>query len=431
MKKIFLLFFVLLFTSRVNSQIFMEDFEYPANTPLSSTPQWFIASDSGENQNYAAIPGLTFPGYIGSGIGNTGYLTAGTGEDDYALLTSSVNSGAVYVSFMLNALSVANPADVEFLTLQGTDIQTYASLATDGQGSTFKLGISKTSGGGYEYTSQNLNLFHTYLIIVKYEFKTGSGNDDEVSLFVFDNTDPLPSIEPAPTVGPTTTSGSPDAPNLNRLFLPKTSISNPDTYIDGIYVDQSWNNNVLPVELASFTSSVNRRDVKLSWSTASETNNSGFEIERSSETISWQKIGVAAGNGTTASVSNYTFIDNGLSTGTYNYRLKQIDFNGNFEYYNLSNEVNIGIPSGYDLSQNYPNPFNPSTSINFDIPEVGNVSLKLFDLSGKEVGTIINEVKTAGYYTVNYNASSLPSGMYFYTLQSNNFSATKKMMLIK
>nr|HMS66444.1 T9SS type A sorting domain-containing protein [Ignavibacteria bacterium] len=133
----------------------------------------------------------------------------------------------------------------------------------------------------------------------------------------------------------------------------------------------------------------------------------------------------------TVTQTNYSFNDNGLSTGTYKYRLKQIDFNGNFEYYNLNNEVNIGTPSGYALSQNYPNPFNPSTTINFDIPKDGNVSIKLFDISGKEVETIVNEVKTAGYYTINFNASSLPSGIYFYTLNADNYSAVKKMMLVK
>ncbi len=431
MKKIFLLCFLLLFSSKSNSQIFIENFEYPNSTPFSSTPQWFIASDSGQNPNYAAIPGLTFPGYIGSGVGNTGYLTGGTGEDNYALLTPSVNSGAVYVSFMLSAIAVAAPADVEFLTLQGTDIQTYASLAIDGQGSTFKLGIGKTSGTGYAYTSSNLNLFRTYLIIVKYEFKTGSGTDDEVSLFVFDNTNPLPSIEPTPDVGPTTTAGSPDAPDLSRLFLPKTSISNPDTYIDGIYVDQAWNNNVLPVELASFTSLVSGRDVILNWTTTSETNNAGFDVERSSQNGVWTSVGNVTGSGTSSTSQSYAFTDRGLNTGSYSYRLKQIDYNGNFEYFNLSNEVVIGVPEKFELTQNYPNPFNPSTKIGYQLPNDGVVKLSVYDNSGKEVMTLLNEFKSAGYYSVDLNASSLSSGLYYYRLTSGANSSVKKMLLVK
>jgi len=188
---------------------------------------------------------------------------------------------------------------------------------------------------------------------------------------------------------------------------------------------------VLPVELSSFVSVINNSSVTLNWATASETNNSGFDIERSSVNGTWSKIANVSGNGTSAIGHNYTYTDRNLSSGIYNYRLKQIDFNGNYEYFNLSSEVNIGIPVKYDLSQNYPNPFNPSTVINYDLPFDGNVSLKIFDMSGKELMTLVNEVKTAGYYSVNFNASDLSSGVYFYTISADNFTATKKMVLLR
>ncbi|HMS34680.1 MAG TPA: T9SS type A sorting domain-containing protein [Ignavibacteria bacterium] len=192
-----------------------------------------------------------------------------------------------------------------------------------------------------------------------------------------------------------------------------------------------YTSQTLPVELASFNSSVTGRDVTLNWTTATELNNAGFDIERKSTEGSWSKIGNVAGNGTVNTPQNYSFNDRGLSTGKYNYRLKQIDFNGNFEYFNLTNEIGIGIPVKYDLSQNYPNPFNPSTSINYDLPVDGKVSLKIFDMTGKEVASLVNEVQTAGYYSINYNASSLSSGVYFYTISAGNFVQTKKMMLVK
>ncbi len=101
----------------------------------------------------------------------------------------------------------------------------------------------------------------------------------------------------------------------------------------------------------------------------------------------------------------------------------------------LSNEVNIGIPTKFDLSQNYPNPFNPSTKINYDIPLDGKVNVTVFDMSGKEVNTLVNDVKTAGYYTINFNATNLSSGIYFYKISvdanGQNFVSTKKMTLIK
>ena len=188
---------------------------------------------------------------------------------------------------------------------------------------------------------------------------------------------------------------------------------------------------VLPVEMSSFISSVIRRDVTLNWTTSSETNNMRFDIERSAAGSEWSNIGSVQGNGTTLSAMNYTFTDRGLNSGMYNYRLKQIDFNGNFEFFSLNNEVNIGIPEKFSLSQNYPNPFNPSTNINFDLPIDGKVSLKVFDISGREVSTLIDEFKTAGYYTVSFTGNDISSGMYFYTLVSDNTVLTKKMLLMK
>ena len=189
--------------------------------------------------------------------------------------------------------------------------------------------------------------------------------------------------------------------------------------------------NPLPVELSSFTSIVNANEVILNWTTSSELNNSGFEIERSAVNNEWTKIGNVTGNGTVSTPVNYSYTDKGLSSGTYNYRLKQIDFNGNFEYFNLSNEVNVGIPADYKLSQNYPNPFNPTTKIDYQLPKDGQVSISLYDISGKEIMQLVNDNKPAGYYSVTLNASSLSSGIYFYSISSNGFVNTKKLMLVK
>lgn len=191
----------------------------------------------------------------------------------------------------------------------------------------------------------------------------------------------------------------------------------------------------LPVELSSFTSTVNGRNVELNWATAEELNNSGFDVERSvAGTSSWAKIGFVAGNGTTSEAKSYSFSDRGLATGDYSYRLKQIDYNGNFEYFNLSNEVIIGVPTAFDLGQNYPNPFNPSTKIDYAIPFEGKVSLTIFDNSGREVAKLVNGNLSAGYYTASFDASSLSSGVYYYRLSINgtsNITETKRMMLVK
>jgi len=187
----------------------------------------------------------------------------------------------------------------------------------------------------------------------------------------------------------------------------------------------------LPVELASFTSGVNSNNVTLNWSTVQEQNNKGFEIERNSFGTGWKKVGYVEGHGTTNTTQNYTYKDIALQTGHYNYRLKQIDYNGNFEYYELSNEVAIGVPNGYLLAQNYPNPFNPATRINFELPITNYVSLKVYDISGKEVAALVNEVKEAGYYSLQFDAKNLSSGTYFYKLTTNKFSDVKKMVVVK
>jgi len=188
---------------------------------------------------------------------------------------------------------------------------------------------------------------------------------------------------------------------------------------------------VLPVELSSFTSVISGNDVILNWTTAAEINNSGFDIERKSNGLVWDKIGFVSGQGNSNEIHSYIFTDNDLNTGVYNYRLKQIDLNGNFEYFNLSNEVNIGVPADFDLSQNYPNPFNPETKIDFTIPENGNVSLQLYDYTGRLVKTLFGGFKSAGYYSYKLNASDISSGIYFYKLESGNQSITKKLMLVK
>jgi hypothetical protein len=187
----------------------------------------------------------------------------------------------------------------------------------------------------------------------------------------------------------------------------------------------------LPVELAAFSAGVNGNTVMLNWNTVSEENNSGFEIERISFGTGWNKIGFVAGKGTVNTQQNYSFTDNELSSGRYNYRLKQIDYNGNYKYYTLQNEVVIGVPSKFELSQNYPNPFNPTTIINYQLAINSFVNLKIYDVAGREVMQLVNEIKQAGYYTVKFDGSMLSSGMYFYKIQAGDFVSTKKMILVK
>jgi hypothetical protein len=205
-------------------------------------------------------------------------------------------------------------------------------------------------------------------------------------------------------------------------------ITNPDGQI-------STFESPLPVNLQSYTYSIDSRNVLLKWKTSEEINNSGFDIERKNIIINheagFQKIGFIKGKGTTNNVTSYTFEDRNLPSGKYKYRLKQIDYNGNYEYFELNGDVTVGIPTKFDLSQNYPNPFNPVTKINFDLPEDGKVNLRIYDILGREVAILVNEVRTAGYYTVSFDASNFASGVYFYRLSAGNYNAVKKLVLIR
>jgi hypothetical protein len=191
----------------------------------------------------------------------------------------------------------------------------------------------------------------------------------------------------------------------------------------------------LPVKLISFTSSVNTNKVRLTWKTATEQNNKGFEIERKYKNENWISAGFINGKGNSNTEQEYKFDDKNLNSGSYNYRIKQIDYNGNYQYHNLSETVNVGAPKNFSVSQNYPNPFNPTTKIDFEVPLDSKVNITLFDISGKEVQTLLNEKKSAGYYSVAFNAVNLSSGTYFYRISGENgdrmFSETKKMTLIK
>jgi len=213
---------------------------------------------------------------------------------------------------------------------------------------------------------------------------------------------------------------------------------------DGWYVDDIGIlvYGIVPVELSSFTAAVKDKDILLNWITSTETNNMGFEIERRSltpnpsqkegalDSFNWIKIGFINGNGTTTEKSIYSFVDGNPASGKSFYRLKQIDFDGSFKIYS-SIEVDFGTITEYSLAQNYPNPFNPSTEINFSLEKSGNTILKVYNILGSEVATILDGFMEAGRHSVKFNAKDLTSGVYFYTIKAANFTSTKKMILIR
>ena len=234
----------------------------------------------------------------------------------------------------------------------------------------------------------------------------------------------------------------------NSLFIPKGSEFCSDYIIveqNGIYSTEDTSGTCdnavisgdgsisLPVELTSFTAElINEKNVLLKWQTETEINNFGFEIERStSDNLLFTNIGFVKGNGNSNSPHSYRFIDNTIYTNNKNYyRIKQINTDGSF---NISApiEVNFSNQKIFSLSQNYPNPFNPSTIIKYSISQKTLVTLKVFDVLGRVVSSLINKVQPAGSYEITFNCNHLLSGIYFYKLTAGNFADTKKLIILK
>jgi hypothetical protein len=199
-----------------------------------------------------------------------------------------------------------------------------------------------------------------------------------------------------------------------------------------IGMDTSWT--VVPVELTSFTGAANGSDVKLNWTTATELNNNGFEIQRKSNN-EFVTVGFVKGNGTSTCKHDYSYTDKQLQPGTYTYRLKHLDLNGKFEFSQVV-EVHVVHGLNYSLLQNYPNPFNPETAIKYSIAQSGKVSVKIFSITGKEIITLVDKEMPAGSYEVKWNGkdnagSLVASGVYLVKLSSGSFIQTKKMMFLK
>jgi hypothetical protein len=190
----------------------------------------------------------------------------------------------------------------------------------------------------------------------------------------------------------------------------------------------------LPIQMASFAVNVVRNnDVEVAWKTVSETNNYGFEIYRKRGDVGdWTNIGFVEGHGTTLAAQSYSYLDRSLPFGAYYYQIKQVDLDGKSETFPLMT-VNVGVvPERLTLGQNYPNPFNPSTVIEFVVPMGGHATMKVYNVLGQEVATLFDGNAEAGRISsARFDASNLPSGLYFYTLKSAGTSVTKRMLLMK
>ncbi len=435
MKKLILILFLIAPLSF--SQLLLEEnFNYGLSddTSLVTLTSNWIRHSGAMGPAYSAT-GLTYSGYLSSGIGGAVSFTNGSsgvndGDIHRRFSDSVITAQNIYTFFMVNLASARNTADYAFhvgpYTI-GTTFRGRVFFRNFGSG--YVVGLSKSTETRTEDSSVVFNFNQTYLFVLKYIFNPAAADDDQVVLYAYDNTFPLTEPgSPILTIGPIGTGVGSDPANIGAVAI-RQGTNTPTGKVDGIRIATSWES-IVPVELTSFNASITGTNVLLKWTTATEINNSGFDIERRTQNSEWKKIGFVSGAGTTSEKQSYVFSDKNLNRGKYQYRLKQIDFDGTFEY-SKTVEVEIVSPSKFELTQNYPNPFNPTTSISFTIPQAGNVKLAVYNLLGQEVAVLVNEFRDAGTYDVEFNASNLNSGVYLYKLEANGSTFTKKMTLLK
>lgn len=217
-------------------------------------------------------------------------------------------------------------------------------------------------------------------------------------------------------------------------FSESTGMLRAGTHGRGVY--EAYIEFAVPVELTSFTANQKNNFVELNWKTSTETNNRGFEIERKLKNQNWTTIGFKEGNGTALEPVDYNFSDNIFAlnyTGKILYRLKQIDNDGSFKYSMMVAADVISIPEKTELEQNFPNPFNPATTIRFKLMNESKVTLKIFDVLGKEVLTLVDAELLPGNHEYQLHKDQLKtsSSVYFYELRTDNFREAKKFILMK
>ncbi|MCL4306188.1 T9SS type A sorting domain-containing protein [bacterium] len=192
---------------------------------------------------------------------------------------------------------------------------------------------------------------------------------------------------------------------------------------------------ILPVQMASFSAVGLENAVRVNWSTATEQATSHFILDRSTDLNAWSTVAQLQARGESSSETHYTFTDGNVVAGTaYNYRLTIVDLDGSRSVHSQiasATPRGTGTVSEFALAQNFPNPFNPETNISYTLADAAKVTLKIFTVTGEEVTTLVSRSQTAGSYTVSFDAASLPSGVYFYRLDAGNFTATRKMLLLK
>ncbi len=448
----------------------------------NTTPMVFATYKSGDGNYVQSVTPNTGNSFRFK-KGHTSF-TANTNTTFYLsflLRVSDGSDGTIQIDHIIGGGNSFGVQEFEYFRVEAKDA-----------GSGYNIGLSRgnqtpTENASPSFGSTELNFNQTYLIVVRYDFVASGNTNDDLYLWL----DPTISSEPSTGSAEVSMLGGSGGNDIvlsgdtfDYLYLNYAAANNPEYELDGIRYARgatsatAWTNldaydpAATPVELVSFASYIFQDKMKLEWATATEINNYGFEIERQlwengTQSTEWENIGFVLGHGNSNSPKSYEFIDQDPPAGNLQYRLKQIDTDGTFEYFGTTADVNIsitgvqenlsaaGLPSEFNLEQNYPNPFNPTTTISFSLPatvilnpnemsseksskispsgrnDIVNLSLKVYDILGNEVATLVDGRKAPGNYSIEFDASRLSSGVYVYSLVIGSFSSVKKMTLTK
>lgn len=419
MKKLFLLLSTLGITSAYAQTYLMENFSGSSDTLTSNG--WTQIGTTATNPILSSSSALTYTGYVASGIGKSANLTT-SGQDIFRNLNFSggLTSGQVFASFLINVSAAQATGDYFFAFLPSGNTSNYAG----------RLYIALSSPGYYKvamnrwtearaFSTDSFALNQTYLFTVRYAFNTTTSNlDDSVYLYVTNSG--VPSNMPStPTAFCINATSNMSAPNIGAIALRQGSSTLAPTFrIGSIRVATSWNDGPLPVEFNSFSGMAADNANILSWSTSSEINNRGFEIERSENAQDFETIGFVKGAGNSQKLVQYNFVDKTINNKTNFYRLKQIDFDGSIEYSEI-----ISIYNNNSSILITPNPFNNQISIN-SLGENKLITAEIIDLSGRTKMSLQGLINS----DIIFNTEELTTGVYFLRISDGERTETKRII---
>jgi hypothetical protein len=428
---LFLLGIVVLFVSStgLGQVLLIEHFPYANTDELSGV--WTI--HSGTTGDIAILSGsLSYSGYM-AGEGNRVELAYSREFDRSRSLGSQFSSGGLYCSFLLKVTGDPTTSGGYFLHFMSSGGGHGATVWIKKVGTnTFDLGVRvrPSTSDGPQWANRSLSFNTTYLIVVKYEFVSGT-NNDVAKLWINPN---LSGPEPTPDAEQINTTN--DLSDIDRVALRQASGIG-ILEIDEIRVGTSWGDAPLPVQVASVLADVSGRDVRIKIKTQTEPDDFlGFNVYRSKDgenfvmVGSYENVSSLRAKGNMAYGGEYEFVDKGLNTGRYQYKIEAVGKNEK-KFVGDVISVEVDVPKVYALHQNYPNPFNPVTVIEFEIPEAGYVLIELYNSVGQKVRDIFAGELPAGYHRVRFDASGLSSGVYFYRMSAGKFNAVRKMVIMK